>query len=259
MLCAVSGMLPDLDSDSGIPARETISFAAAIGPMLLFNRLHASGFAVEQFILFGVPLYLLIRFGIGGLLRAVTIHRGMFHSIPAMLIAGMLTYLACDVGHVSAKLFKAGGVMLGFFSHLFLDEVYSVEVRGLTTRVKSSFGTALKFFGNNPAANMACYSLLLLLGLAVLEDYQSQVGPGLNVAGGEPRSARPGVRSQDASPPLPARGSGVRPETSSQDWPAEPRDLFTPPPAPRSSRRPPAQARQQRFDRPDDSFRGTLQ
>ncbi len=38
-LCSVSGMLPDLDSDSGVPIREATSLAAAVVPMLLVDRL----------------------------------------------------------------------------------------------------------------------------------------------------------------------------------------------------------------------------
>ena len=37
-LCSISGMLPDLDSDSSIPLRETIMFSAAVVPMLLMHR-----------------------------------------------------------------------------------------------------------------------------------------------------------------------------------------------------------------------------
>ncbi|MCE9552832.1 MAG: metal-dependent hydrolase, partial [Planctomycetes bacterium] len=37
-LCSVSGMLPDLDSDSGVPIRETMTLAAAVVPMLLMRR-----------------------------------------------------------------------------------------------------------------------------------------------------------------------------------------------------------------------------
>ena len=33
-LCGVSGMLPDLDSGPGVPLRESVSFAAAVVPML---------------------------------------------------------------------------------------------------------------------------------------------------------------------------------------------------------------------------------
>ena len=60
-LCGIAGMLPDLDSDSGIPAREPISFAAAIVPMLLFNRLHDHGISTEQMLIVGAPMYLFIR------------------------------------------------------------------------------------------------------------------------------------------------------------------------------------------------------
>jgi hypothetical protein len=34
-VCAVAGMLPDLDSGPGVPMRESVAFAAAIAPMLL--------------------------------------------------------------------------------------------------------------------------------------------------------------------------------------------------------------------------------
>lgn len=170
-LCAIGGMLPDLDSDSGVPARETISFAAAVIPMVLFNRLQQQfGLNVEQMLLLGAPIYLFIRFGLGTLLKLFTVHRGMFHSLPAAAIAGMVAYLICEQGVSMVRLFKATGLTLGYLSHLVLDELWSVEVRGVTARVKQSFGTALKLYGNNAAANSLCYGCLLLVGLAVLED-----------------------------------------------------------------------------------------
>lgn len=168
-LCAIGGMMPDLDSDSGVPARETISFVAAIAPMLLVQRLqHHVG--VEPMLLFGAPLYLLIRFGLGRVFRRFTVHRGMFHSLPAMGIAFLITYLACDIGLTPMRTFKAGGMALGFFSHLLLDEIWSVQWNGALPHVKKSFGTAIKFFGDNLGANSMCYGLLILLGIAALQD-----------------------------------------------------------------------------------------
>ena len=38
----------------------------------------------------------------------------------------------------------ATAVILGFLSHLLLDEMFSVDLRG--TRIKRSFGTAMKFW-----------------------------------------------------------------------------------------------------------------
>ena len=37
-LCGVSGMLPDIDSDSGTPLHESMAFAAAVVPMMLLHR-----------------------------------------------------------------------------------------------------------------------------------------------------------------------------------------------------------------------------
>lgn len=169
-LCSMGGMMPDLDSDSGIPARETLNFAAAIAPMLLFKRIYAVGFEVEHLLLFGAPLYLLIRFGFGWIFRKFTVHRGMFHSIPALAISFLITYLLCDEGVTMVRVYKAAGMALGFFSHLLLDEIWSVQVGATGPRLKSSFGTAIKFFGTKPGANSMCYAMLILLGLTAFQE-----------------------------------------------------------------------------------------
>lgn len=104
-LCSISGIMPDLDSDHAVPARETLSFLAATAPMLLFYRFHYEGLATEHILLFGAPLYLLIRFGFGEMLK-VSVHRGMFHSIPAALIAGLIAYVICDTGVSLGRSFK---------------------------------------------------------------------------------------------------------------------------------------------------------
>lgn len=173
-LCSVAGMLPDLDSDSGVPARETKHFAAAVIPMLAFNRLQMNGLSVEQLVLAGAPMYLFIRFGLGSLLNRITVHRGMFHSIPALLIAGMITFLICDTGMTTVRFFKAGGVMIGFFSHLLLDEIWSFNLTQRGPMIKKSLGTAIKFFGTTVGGNSAAYGLLIFLSLLVIQDTQPQ-------------------------------------------------------------------------------------
>ena len=59
-LCSVSGMLPDLDSDNGVPVRETFAFAAAIIPMLMIERFQHMGLSVEQMVLSAEPLFLAV-------------------------------------------------------------------------------------------------------------------------------------------------------------------------------------------------------
>ena len=171
-LCSVAGMLPDLDSDSGIPQREMLSFVSVIVPMLMLPRLDALELSNEEKVFVAGVLYVVIRFVIGGLFRKYTKHRGMWHSIPAALIAGLVTFMVCLSPGFEIRLFKAWAVVLGFVSHLFLDEVYAVNWEGKLPKAKKSFGTALKFYGNSRFANVMTYGkLAVLLFLVVGDDY----------------------------------------------------------------------------------------
>jgi hypothetical protein len=167
-LCSLSGMLPDLDSGPGVPLRESVAFAAAVVPMLLVDRMRRLGLAPETIVLVGGLLYLLIRFGAGRLLTQFTVHRGMFHSIPALVIVGELAWLVCEHEDASLRAFNAVAVMLGFASHLVLDEIWSVDVWRL--RFKSSFGTAVKFWSDCWWANVLSYVNVIILALLIYED-----------------------------------------------------------------------------------------
>lgn len=168
-LCAVSGMLPDLDSGSGVPLRESVAFAAAVVPMMLVDRLVHSGMPMEMIVLAGAAVYLAIRFGFAALLKKYTVHRGMFHSIPAALIFGEVGFLLAS-GDMNIRLFKAGGVVLGFMSHLVLDELWSIQWKGGRIQLKRSFGTAMKFWGRSLWANCSTYGKLVLLTFLVVND-----------------------------------------------------------------------------------------
>src|SRR5215469_7081608 len=72
-------------------------------------------------------------------------HRGIWHSLLAMAFCAFVTagvysrLLQRDEGVA----WLAGGFMsVGYLTHLILDEIYSVDV--MDTRIKASFGTALK-------------------------------------------------------------------------------------------------------------------
>jgi hypothetical protein len=167
-LCSVSGMLPDLDSGPGVPLRESVSFAAAVVPLLLIHRWQRFDMAPDTMVLAGGLVYLLIRFGLGRLLKSLTVHRGMFHSLPALAIVGQIAYLICDHENPWTRVFFATAVMLGFASHLVLDEIWSIDFRHM--RLKSSFGTALKFWGDCWWSNLAAYANLIVLALMITAD-----------------------------------------------------------------------------------------
>jgi membrane-bound metal-dependent hydrolase YbcI (DUF457 family) len=168
-LCGISGMLPDLDSGSGRPLRETMGFAAAVVPMLLVDRFQQLGLSYEQLVLATGGLYLLIRYGIAKMLAKYTVHRGMFHSIPAALTFAGVAFLVCGCSDLHLRYFKAGAVLLGVMSHLVLDEIYSVQLNGFRgVRLKSSSGTALKFWSPSMWANISAYGKLAIVILLIL-------------------------------------------------------------------------------------------
>jgi membrane-bound metal-dependent hydrolase YbcI (DUF457 family) len=169
-LCSVSGMLPDLDSDNGVPLRESLAFAAAVVPMLLIDRFQNAGFSTDAMVLLTAVIYAAIRFGLGSILRSYTRHRGMFHSLPAAIIFAELAYLMCDCPQQSMRIFKAAAVMIGFMSHLILDEVWSVELRMGIPRFKKSFGTALKLWDKVWWANLSAYAKLFLVTWIVINE-----------------------------------------------------------------------------------------
>jgi membrane-bound metal-dependent hydrolase YbcI (DUF457 family) len=167
-LCGIAGMLPDLDSGSGRPLRETMGFAAAIIPMLLIDRLQQVGLTYEQLVLVTGGLYLLIRYGAAKMLAKYTVHRGMFHSIPAALTFAGVAFLICGCSNLHLRYFKAGAVMLGVMSHLILDEIYSVEWHRGRIRFKKSFGSAIKLWGSNIWANLSAWGKLALVVLLIM-------------------------------------------------------------------------------------------
>jgi hypothetical protein len=168
-LCSIGGMLPDLDSDSGIPVRETLAVVSMLVPMLFIQRMAHWELTSEQLVLVGATLYFLVRFGVGSLFRRFTVHRGMWHSIPAAVIAGLATFHLCDC-EVQVRMYKAWAIVIGYFSHLILDELYAVDLNGRQIKIKKSFGSALKLFGSKSVPNLMTFGCLIVIGTLVWFD-----------------------------------------------------------------------------------------
>ncbi len=166
--CAIAGILPDVDSDSGKPVQEVMGFAAAVLPLLLLERLRQWGLDRDSLVAAGVCIYVLVRFGVGEILRRLTVHRGMWHSLPAVALAAMITLLLCAHESPSHRWFKVGAVTLGYLVHLSLDELYSVEWYRGRLRLKKSSGTAIKIWGESLWANVFTFANLALLTYVLL-------------------------------------------------------------------------------------------
>jgi len=179
-LCGLAGMLPDLDSDSGKPVRELFGFLSAVCALIFFHRLGDGD--LEFRMLLAACLYLFIRFGFAYLFKQLTVHRGMCHSIPAALIAGLSTYLIFSNLDHRGALAMAGGVTMGFLSHLVLDEIYAVGFNGIKIKVNQFAGSALKFTSKSLPATLVCWSFVAVLSyrVAVTEGVLPEGMPSVN-------------------------------------------------------------------------------
>ena len=156
-LAATSSAAPDIDSDTGRPRELVLSFLGiAIPIVLLFNISDST--SSENILAATLISFFLVRYILGYLLAKFTVHRGLWHSIPAAVLCSEITYLLFFDLPVKVRLLYALSVLGGFISHLLLDELYSVRVLALDT--KRSFGTALKFTGSSKLQTILLYFLI---------------------------------------------------------------------------------------------------
>jgi len=173
-LCTLGGMLPDLDSDSGRPVRELSILAGFIFPILLIPRLRRFGFTLEQGIVIVIGAHFLIRYALAAIIRRTTVHRGMFHSLPALAISGLVIFLLYHNDNLMQRGYVAGAVMVGFLSHLLLDELYAVNFNGVTIKLNQFAGSAVKLRSSSWKANLLTYVLLIGLGYLAWESLKER-------------------------------------------------------------------------------------
>ena len=138
------GMAPDLDHDQGKSLRFIFKLMTIIIPAALiwkFPELHSS---VITAAIYFIGIALLIYFPVRFIFRKLTVHRGIFHSIPAIIIYGSIFFLVVGKKQHDLPFQQAAGIVasLGYFTHLALDEYSSLNFNGQTFKPKKSLGTA---------------------------------------------------------------------------------------------------------------------
>jgi hypothetical protein len=118
-----------------------------------------------------VLAYLLVRHGLRRILSRLAKHRGISHSLPTCAVWGLATYLYYPSHYHGLRVVMAVAVMIGFFSHLLLDEICSVDLKG--ARVNKAFGTAIKFWAHSPWTTLGMYALLSYLAWLTIQRWPS--------------------------------------------------------------------------------------
>jgi hypothetical protein len=163
-LGTVGGLLPDLDSDNSTPIKLGFNLAALIFAFSLVMHWR-SQLSLLALIALWLAGYGFMRYVVFKLFTRMTVHRGIIHSVPYMAILGLgLTYLSYYGLQNPANSSWFYGIFLfgGAIVHLTLDEMYSVNLSGLT--LKRSAGTAMKFYQHKDRWwYLLLYALLALL------------------------------------------------------------------------------------------------
>ncbi len=164
-LVLVGSALPDIDSDTSMPFYLAFGTATLVVLAMVIHRTFLVTTDSNQLILIPLATLVFFWFIIGGIVKHLTRHRGMIHSIPALLVASLGTvYLAHTAGFDSlhATLFGIA-IGLGFLSHLVLDEIYAgVNIHGIPFIPNKAFGSALKFGSRSHVANIFFYAITAL-------------------------------------------------------------------------------------------------
>ncbi|MBF0142781.1 MAG: metal-dependent hydrolase [Magnetococcales bacterium] len=158
----LGGVLPDIDADDSIPLELAFSFVSTAFAFLVVFAL-ASRLTVVELLLLGFACAAFVKRVVFRLFNRLTVHRGLIHSIPAGLLFsfGFTASLHSLLGFSPRLSWLAGGfLLLGYWLHLVVDELYGLNLFG-TGGAKRSSGRALKWHSSNWLATLALYAAVV--------------------------------------------------------------------------------------------------
>jgi membrane-bound metal-dependent hydrolase YbcI (DUF457 family) len=173
LLTTLGGLLPDLDSASGVELKGFTGILGVLAAVAVWDALgHLQPTPIFEVHLWAMVLaYLLVRHGLRRVLSRLATHRGISHSLPTCGVWGLATYLFYPSPFHSLRVMMAAAVMVGFSSHLLLDEICSVDLKG--ARVNKAFGTAIKLWAPSPWSTLGMYGLLSYLAWLTIRRWPS--------------------------------------------------------------------------------------
>lgn len=158
----IGGMLPDIDAVNSKPVRILFNVLALLSATAVLSMLKTY-VAFYQLFALAAGIYWLTRYLVLASLARFTVHRGIFHSVLALIFFALLMVCISDYAFKQNMTYSwLNGFFLGFgfLVHLLLDEMYSVDLSN--RRIKKSFGTALKLFNYKNLPSSALMSLLTI-------------------------------------------------------------------------------------------------
>lgn len=179
MAGVLGSVLPDIDLKDSRPSR---AMFAGLGVFFSFCVLFnvAMKYSVLEMWVLWLGTLVGVRYGLHAIFHRLAVHRGIWHSLLAAVFSSVATavvYFHVLGRHEGVAWLAAGFMMIGFLTHLILDEMYSVDV--MDTRIKASFGTALKLIDTRhlgASLGMAAATALLILVAPPTKTFVDGVG-----------------------------------------------------------------------------------
>jgi len=165
MAGVLGSVLPDIDLKDSRPSR---AMFAGLGIFFSFAVLFtcADKYSIAELWILWLGTLVAVRYGLHAIFHRLSVHRGIWHSLLAAVFSAAATAVVFKYmlgRHEGVAWLAAGFMFIGFIVHLILDEMYSVDV--MDTRIKASFGTALKFIDAKHPRHTA--AMAIATGLAI--------------------------------------------------------------------------------------------
>ena len=141
----LGSVLPDIDLKDSRPSRAMFAGLAVFFSFAVLFSLERK-YSIAEMLILWLGTLVSVRYVAKEIFFRFSYHRGIWHSLLATRVLRVPHRL--DLQHAAAAAtpgvawLAAGFMAIGYLTHLILDEIYSVDV--MDTRIKASFGTALK-------------------------------------------------------------------------------------------------------------------
>lgn len=171
ILTTLGGLLPDIDSDTGKPLEFLFQLLSVIIPLSLYSHLKRYlGADLPTMLIVFTLGYLAVQYFLCPLIKKLTAHRGIMHSIPFALLCGQAAYLMFSEMPQRTAFYFALSIFTGTMIHLLLDEFYSISFKGFIPQFNRASGTALAFYATSAGATLVVYLLLFVTSYMIFGD-----------------------------------------------------------------------------------------
>ncbi|QWR77728.1 metal-dependent hydrolase [Candidatus Magnetomonas plexicatena] len=166
---SVGALIADFDSESSVPFHVASSVFAAITGVFVFLYLKRTTPEIGDLLIWTVCSVLAAKFLISPIIKKMTTHRGIWHSIPAAVISFLAAFLLLQRVNMEtdSRFYLTLSIGIGYISHLVLDEGKSLfHFKFLIFwSPKKSIGSALKFIGQSKIITLFTYLILVYLAI----------------------------------------------------------------------------------------------